>query len=61
MLDMSSNVASSLSSITKLDGSNYATWAMTMKAIFELHNLDRIIDGSEMTPTNAKEASDFAQ
>jgi gag-polypeptide of LTR copia-type len=58
---MSSNVASSLSFITKFDGSNYATWATIMKAIFGLHNLDCIVDGSETAPTDAKEASEFAQ
>jgi hypothetical protein len=60
MLDMSSNVTSSLSSITKLDGLNYATWAMMMKAVFRLYNLDCIIDGSKTAPTNVKEASKFA-
>jgi gag-polypeptide of LTR copia-type len=53
---MSFNVTSSLSSISKLDGSNCTTWATTMKVIFGLHNLDRIIEGFEMVPTDAKEA-----
>src|ERR1700736_1930598 len=56
---MSSNIASSLSSITKLDGSNYAAWATTMNAVFGLYNLAGIINGTETTSTDAKEALDF--
>jgi hypothetical protein len=59
-LDMCFNVSSSISSISKLDISNYTIWAIYMKTTFGVHNPDQIIDGSKMVPTDVKEALEFA-
>jgi gag-polypeptide of LTR copia-type len=59
LLDISLTISPNISSISKLDGSNYPTWATYIKAAFQVHNLDCIIDGSETMPTDIKEALEF--
>jgi hypothetical protein len=56
---MSLTILPNISSISKLDGSNYPTWATYIKAAFRVHNLDHIIDGSKTMPTDIKEALEF--
>ena len=47
----SSPSSSSVSSIPKLDGTNYATWSFALQAIFSLHGLDEIVSGVDTKPT----------